>query len=67
MLHAQDHLNQAGHPSSGFQMTDVRFDRTKDAAASVRPRLPDDFAQGFHLDGVADLRAGAVRLDIGEL
>ena len=59
-------LDQPGDAGRRLEMADVAFHRA-DAHRAVAARLPEHFADGTGLDRIAQRRAGAVRLHIGDV
>ena len=71
MLELQEDLDQTEHARAGFQVPDIRLDRTQratmlDAQAAV-PELLGSVGQreSPYFDGVAKRRPGSMRLDVG--
>ena len=64
VFESEDRLDQTGDSRGGFEMANVRLDRSQHAIA--RPG-PEDGGQRLHLDGIAKGGAGAVGLDITDL
>jgi hypothetical protein len=63
MLDAQHRLDQPGHAGSGFQMTDIGFDRTDDQRHI--PFCAQRRRQRLNFNRIAQWSAGAVSLHIG--
>src|SRR6516162_10873949 len=63
----QDDFQQAGNPRGRFEVADIALDRADSAAIAGGPRDAEYRPQGGAFDRVADARAGAMRLDIGDL
>ncbi len=66
MLEAQHGLQQAGHAGGRFEVADVGLHRTDQQRTIGRALARHDVDQRTRLDRIADRRAGAVRLEIGE-
>src|SRR6516164_6678222 len=52
MLHLQDHLDYGGDARGGFQMTDVRFDRTNRTEAISGPVQTQRLLQPVYFNGI---------------
>ncbi|RPK55405.1 hypothetical protein EES42_42565 [Streptomyces sp. ADI95-17] len=61
--HRHDHLDDAGNAGSRLRVTEVRLDRAEQQRAVARPFLAVRGQQRLRLDGVAQRRTRAVRLD----
>src|SRR5262249_62149526 len=61
----QGDLDEGCHSGCGVQMTDIRLDRT-DTARRCPRAAPIGLSERRKLNGIADRRAGAVRLDVGD-
>ncbi len=59
----QNTLDKAGDPGRPFEVAQVGFHRTDQAALACRPLAPQHRAEREALDGIAHGRAGAVRFD----
>ena len=66
MLQAQDRLDQPGNAGRLIQVADIGLHRTDRTDTAPRRLLPKCPRQRFELDRVAQLRAGAMRLDIAD-
>nr|WP_241499453.1 hypothetical protein [Chromobacterium sphagni] len=66
MPHLQQHLGQPGDPRRAFAVADIGFHRAQRAELGVRRLRLEGLAQPRHLYRVAQLGAGAVRLDIAD-
>ena len=71
MAHLQQHLGHTGDAGSGLAVADVRLGRADQAPACVLRCFTalrvERARQGVDLDRVAQLRAGAVRLDVADM
>jgi len=67
MFECQGCLDEPRHPSSTFEMANVRFDSAEHAGAVGRAVLAEHSGQSSHLDRIAESGAGAVRLDVLDL
>ncbi|PSK62676.1 hypothetical protein B0E53_05409 [Micromonospora sp. MH33] len=56
------HLDHTGHPGGGLRVPDVGLDRAEQQRPTLAPVLPVRGDERLRLDGVAQRRAGAVRL-----
>ena len=63
----KDHFQQPGNPRGRFEVADIALDRADSAAIAGRTRSAEHRPQGTAFDRVADARAGAMRLDVGDL
>ena len=66
VAHAQQHLDQTGEPGSRHRMPDVRLRRSDRAILRPIRETPERVGQRLDFDRVSELRAGAVRFDVGE-
>ncbi len=64
MAQAQRGLDHAGRAGAGLEVTDVGLDRADVAGPPVGAMRRQRRAERERLDGIADRRAGAVRLDV---
>ncbi|KGC39414.1 hypothetical protein DO62_6057 [Burkholderia pseudomallei] len=64
VLHLQQHLGEPREAGGGLEMADVRLDRADRAEAAIGRIAPERARQPGDLDRIAELGAGAVRLDI---
>ena len=64
IVQGQSHFDQAGDARSGVGVADVGFHRPDAAEAGVLGPLPEGLGQRRHLDGVAQIGAGAVAFDV---
>src|SRR5262245_26557203 len=60
----EDDLDQASNTSGGFQVTDIGFHRAHHAGALGWAPLSKQVRQNVELNGVAQRRARAMRLDV---
>ena len=67
VVQRQRHLDQRGHPRRRVQMPDVGLDRADAASADRLGRFAEGRGQRRHLDRVAQIGAGAVAFDVGNL
>ena len=58
-------LDQARNASRSLRMSDIGLHRSDEERAIRRP-IGEHLAQRVHLDGIAERRSGAVRLDEGD-
>ena len=63
VLQDQGRLDEPGHAGRGLEVPDVGLGGPEVAGAAVGPRRADGGGQRLDLDGVAERRARAVRLD----
>ncbi len=66
MLEAQHGLQQACHPGCRLEVADVGLHRADEQRAVRRACARHDVDQRARLDRIADRRAGAMRLQVGE-
>ena len=64
-LDAECSLDETGHPGSGLEVAEVRLDGPKVERQPIGSTV--DIGERVDLDRVSELRAGAVRLDEGDL
>ncbi|GAA3075468.1 hypothetical protein GCM10020000_70790 [Streptomyces olivoverticillatus] len=64
VAHLQERLDDAHDARHRFHVPEVRLDGPDHDGIRLGVRLGEDVADGAHFDGVAELGAGAVRLDV---
>ena len=67
MLHLQQHFRQSRNSRRRFAMTDIRFGRSDPAESLVLRILTEGLTERRDLDGVAQLRAGTMGLDVADV
>ena len=63
-LKGERDFDKAGDPRSRFKVADIGLDGADVTTRAARPPLAQDGAEGGELDGIAERRARAVRLDV---
>ncbi len=66
VLERQHRLDEPGHPGRRVQMADIALHRAERAESAPIGGRAEGLGQRGDLDGIAELRAGAVRLDVGD-
>jgi hypothetical protein len=64
MRQRQSSFYKTGYSSGGFEMSNIRFHRAQ--GAERFRSLAERFAQGRHLDRIAQRSSGAMRFDIAD-
>ena len=64
MAHREDDLDQSGDAGRGLEMTDVALDRADATGSRLGVRRRQRPCERLDLDGIAEPRSGAVRLEI---